>query len=61
MSRMQAAREAAGLSVAYVADQLARHPQSITRWEQGQHTPPRACLVTMAQLYGVPVADLVDA
>lgn len=60
MSRMQAAREAAGLSVAHVPDRLSRHPQSITRWEQGQHTPPRACLVTLAQLYGVPVTELVD-
>lgn len=61
MSRMREARESAGLSVAFVADRLSRTPRSIERWESGQCMPPRACMVTMAHLYRVPVADLVDA
>ncbi len=60
MNRMQTAREAAGLSVAFVADRLSRTPRSVERWERGRNTPPRACLVTMAHLYRVPVADLVE-
>ena len=57
---MQVARESAGYSVAHVADKLARHPITIERWERGKHTPPRACIVALAGLYGVTVSELVD-
>lgn len=60
-SRLRRAREAAGLSEAYVADHCKRHPASIARWERGQTQPSRSCLLALAKLYGVPVADLVDA
>ena len=59
-SRMQAARERRGLSIAYVADHVRRHPASVERWERGRNSPPRACLVALAALYGVDVAELVE-
>lgn len=56
---MRQARENARLSVAYVADQLRRHPASVERWERGAHAPSRSCLLAMAKLYGCPVEDLL--
>jgi transcriptional regulator with XRE-family HTH domain len=59
-SRMERARIAAGLTVADVAAAMHRNPATITRWERGQHTPSRDCLIALARMYGTTPAALVE-
>jgi transcriptional regulator with XRE-family HTH domain len=60
-SRLRAAREAAGLSRERVALDIGRSYESVASYELGRVTPPLEVLGTLAALYGVQTADLLDA
>jgi transcriptional regulator with XRE-family HTH domain len=57
---METARLAAGYTVPEVAAAMHRNPATITRWENGQHSPSRDCLIALARLYGTDVSALVS-
>lgn len=58
-SVMQRARIAAGLTIPDVAAKVCRCTTTVTRWERGITTPPRDVFVALANIYGVPAAELV--
>ena len=57
---IQAARIAKGYSRPEVAATLTRDTQTVTRWENGTHTPSEAVLLKLASLFDVDPAKLVD-
>lgn len=59
-SAMERARIAAGLTLTDVAARVHRIPQTVERWERGAHTPSKDMLVSLATLYGVGPAELID-
>jgi transcriptional regulator with XRE-family HTH domain len=59
--RLRAAREAAGLSVAQVADGLwLNHRQSISYIEHGKRRVQALELVELCNLYGVTVTEMLE-
>jgi transcriptional regulator with XRE-family HTH domain len=58
--RLRAAREAAGLRRERSAVESDRSFRSIVAYENGTATPSAGTLITLAQLYGVAVEDLLD-
>lgn len=60
-SAMRRARIAAGYTLPDVAAHFHRCTRSIERWETGLTTPSRDVLVSLARLYGVTAAELVEA
>ena len=59
-SALQRARLAAGLTTTEVAAKLTRCPQTVTRYERAQTTPPRDVFLALARMYGVEPAALVE-
>src|SRR5690606_25560547 len=57
--RLRAAREAAGLSQAFVADKLGITRQAVSQWESAETSPNPDTLATLADLYDVSVDDLL--
>jgi transcriptional regulator with XRE-family HTH domain len=57
---MRRARIAAGYTLPDVAGHFHRCTRSVERWETGQTTPSRDVLVSLARLYGVTPAELVN-
>jgi len=57
--RLKAAREAAGLTQAYVAERIGVTRQAVGQWESGESSPNPQTLALLADLYGVSVDDLL--
>jgi transcriptional regulator with XRE-family HTH domain len=58
-AKLQAAREAAGLTQHVAADRSGVHHVSIARFEKGQRVPTIATLYKLALAYGVVVGELL--
>jgi transcriptional regulator with XRE-family HTH domain len=58
-ARLRAARLAAGLTVAQVAQTADAAVGSVEAWEQGQHRPQRRSLARLARLLGLPYDELL--
>ena len=57
--RLKAAREAAGIRQAYVAEVLGVTRQAVGQWESGKSSPNPDTLARLAEIYGVTVDELV--
>ncbi|WP_369021729.1 helix-turn-helix domain-containing protein [Paenarthrobacter ureafaciens] len=57
---LRAAREDAGLSITKAAKALGLAHSTLVGWESGQSQPVVSRLPELAQLYGVPMAQLLD-
>lgn len=57
--KLKAARKAAGLSQADLAEKVGCHQKDISRWESGLHEPGALTLKKMAQALGCSMDDLV--
>lgn len=57
--RLRQAREARGLVRADVAGELDISERTLARWERGDFEPSLETLGTLAELYRVPLADLI--
>lgn len=53
------ARKAAGLTQAFVAQQLDVSPAAISQWEKGLTAPRASLLPKVAKLYGVTIDQLI--
>jgi transcriptional regulator with XRE-family HTH domain len=60
-SRLQAAREAAGLTLHAAADRSGVHLVSISRFEKGRRVPTIPTLCKLAEAYGVTPGDLLPS
>jgi transcriptional regulator with XRE-family HTH domain len=58
-ARLRAARRAAGLTIAQVAQAADAAVASVVAWEQGQHRPQRRSLGRLARLLGIPYDELL--
>lgn len=56
--RLKAARMAAGLSQATVAQECGVHQQQVSKWERGVAAPRDRSRILLAKLLGSRVADL---
>jgi transcriptional regulator with XRE-family HTH domain len=59
--RLQYYRESAGLTREHVGVHLNRGAEAIRDWELNQRIPRYVLLVQLANLYGVPVTELIGA
>ena len=58
--KLRAARLAAGLRAIDVARELGVSLQTVYRWEYGIHSPSVATLRRLAEVYGVPISELLS-
>lgn len=58
--RLQASREAAGMTREALAVEVHRSLGSILRWEMGHSTPPRSVRIYIAQMLDDPTLIEVD-
>lgn len=58
--RLKEARRRKGLSQELVAEHLEVSRQAVTKWESGQSRPNARNLQALAELYGIPVEELLD-
>lgn len=59
-SPLTAARMAAGLTQAQLADKIGCHQKDISRWERGVRSLSLPYALALSDALGVPVADLVQ-
>ena len=57
--RLRQAREGKGLVRGEVATKLDISERTLARWERGDFEPSLATLGKLAELYGVPIANLI--
>lgn len=57
--KLKAARKAAGMSQADLAEKVGCRQKDISRWESGLHEPGALTLKKMAQVLGCSMDDLV--
>jgi transcriptional regulator with XRE-family HTH domain len=57
-AQLAAGRVARGWTVRQLAARVERHPDTILLWEVGRHRPPRPLLRHVADVLGVPFAEL---
>lgn len=52
-------RESAGMSQGELADRLSVVRQTVSKWERGLSAPDAAIVVRMAEIFGVPVQEIL--
>jgi len=57
--RLRAAREASGMTMREAAARIQVTPRQVGRWECAEVSPQIYYLPRLAELYGVPIAELV--
>lgn len=57
--KLKAARKAAGMSQAQLAEAVGCHQKDISRYESGQHEPGALTLKKIAQAIGCSMDDLI--
>ena len=59
--KLMQARKAAGLTQADIAAKLHVSRQAVSRWESGQSKPSTEKLLTLGNLYGISLDQLLSA
>lgn len=60
-SPIAAARMAAGLTQAQLADRIGCRQKDVSRWETGARSPSLSYALALSDVLGVPVADLIHS